>query len=87
MFNEMNEQDKIEYRGKTVTKREKECINGLIDGLTAKEIAKILNISHRTVEKYIENIKFKLECKNLKQLIAVAIYSLQRCQSDGQIIE
>lgn len=39
--------------------REVECIFHFSQGKTAKEIAKILNISHRTVEDYIKNVKLK----------------------------
>lgn len=39
--------------------REVECVFHFSQGKTAKEIAKILNISHRTVEDYIKNVKLK----------------------------
>ncbi|MDI9637886.1 LuxR C-terminal-related transcriptional regulator [Geitlerinema splendidum] len=39
--------------------REVECVFHFSQGKTSKEIAKILNISHRTVENYIKNVKLK----------------------------
>lgn len=44
--------------------REHQCILHMENGLTAKEIAKTLSISPRTVEHYIDNIKDKLGVKN-----------------------
>lgn len=52
------------------SKREKECIQFLLMGMTAKEIAKKLQLSHRTVESYLENIKYKTECPSKSQLIS-----------------
>jgi len=55
------------------TSREMECLFFLIRGKTSKEIAKILKISPRTVETYLENIKLKMKCSNKLQVIANAI--------------
>jgi DNA-binding CsgD family transcriptional regulator len=77
--------EKTIWQGKIVTKREIECAHRLIDGLTAKETARLMNISHRTVEKYIENLKYKLQCRNLKQLITVAITNIHLCQMNRQL--
>lgn len=46
------------------TQREFQCINYLVRGKTAGEIAIILNISKRTVETHIQNIKRKMNCFN-----------------------
>jgi len=53
-----------------ITLREKECTFYLKQGLTCKEIARQMHISHRTVEKHIASLKSKLNCKNQKRLIA-----------------
>lgn len=45
------------------TKREKEILKHLKLGKTAQEIADILFLSRRTIEKYFENIKLKLQCE------------------------
>ncbi len=52
----------------SLTKRELECICWLTKGKTTPEIAIILNISSRTVEKYITSLKHKLDCYTLFQL-------------------
>jgi DNA-binding CsgD family transcriptional regulator len=57
--------------------RQMDCIVGILDGKTAKDISLDLNLSVRTVENYLNNIKFKLGCskkndliKKLKELIS-----------------
>ena len=47
-----------------LTEREYECVNYLIRGKTAEEIAIILNISKRTAEAHVQNIKRKMNCYN-----------------------
>lgn len=54
---------------KSLTLREKECAYCLIKGATAKEIAKLLNISVRTVDSHIEHMKSKLLCCSKSQLV------------------
>ena len=51
-----------------LTKKELACIHLLRKGFTAKEIAKHLSISPRTIEEHIAHIKQKLNCANLMQL-------------------
>ncbi len=54
----------------SLTKRETEIAYLLAHGQsTAKEIAKTINISTRTVECYIEHLKNKLKCYNKVELI------------------
>lgn len=47
-----------------LTDREFECVKYLARGKTAEEICIILNISKRTVETHIKNIKRKMNCYN-----------------------
>jgi len=49
---------------------EKQCFKFLLSGKTSSEIAKLLCISKRTVEKHNENIRNKLKCKNKYELIS-----------------
>ena len=56
-----------------LTLREKECLFYLRRGMTAKEIARPLGLSHRTVEHYIDKIKNKLGCRTRSELICAAI--------------
>lgn len=81
----MNFTSKLVWNGCVVSKREFECANRLVDGLSAKEIAKLMNISHRTVEKYIENLKYKLNCRNQKKLILIILKHLQVSQNENEI--
>lgn len=53
-----------------LTKREAQCIAHLASGKTAKQIAKILTLSPRTVEFYLDKAKHKLKCHNQAELIA-----------------
>lgn len=47
----------------SLSSREKECVRLLLRGKSAKETAGILNLSFRTVEHYLENVKGKLRCQ------------------------
>lgn len=57
----------------TLSKRESVCLFYLVRGKSAQDIANILHISKRTVEKHIENIKDKLNCKKKSEVIEKAI--------------
>ena len=52
-----------------LTKREFECARYIIQGMNSKEIANQLNISARTIEKYIEAIKTKLNCRYRSEIV------------------
>lgn len=56
-----------------LTQREEECLFYIVRGKSAKMIGKILNISPRTVEGYIESLKHKLNCTNKTDLVDAAI--------------
>lgn len=47
---------------KQLTERELDCVFYLMRGNTRKQIAQLLNISHRTVESHLEQIRIKLKC-------------------------
>jgi DNA-binding CsgD family transcriptional regulator len=57
------------------SKREKECIFYLLRGKTTKQTSEILNLSKRTVDYYIENIKNKTGCRSKSELLVTAIKS------------
>lgn len=61
------------FNNQYLTPREFIVFKNLILGNTAKEIAKKINCSYRTVEDYIVNIKFKLNCSKKNHLIYYAI--------------
>ena len=54
---------------KILTKREKEIFDLLIDNKTTDDIAKILNISSKTVRYHISNVILKLDVKSRSQAI------------------
>lgn len=56
--------------------REIECIKLTVRGKTAKEIANLLNISYRTVESYLENIKSKLKINSKRELIDLVMQAI-----------
>ncbi len=56
-----------------LTDRENECLYYLVRGKTATQIASIMLISNRTVEKHISNIKLKLHCHTKSDLIEKAM--------------
>lgn len=53
----------------SLTKREKECAKYICKGYTLKEIAALLNLSSRTVETHINNIKIKFNMRKKSDLI------------------
>lgn len=55
-----------------LTPREKECIMHILKGKSAKESAQVLDLSHRTVEHYLENVKNKFGCQFKNELFSSA---------------
>jgi len=56
----------------TLSLQEKKCLQGICLGRSAKETAAALNLSHRTVESYLETIKLKLSCDSKLELFSLA---------------
>ncbi|MBC7867467.1 MAG: response regulator transcription factor [Gloeobacteraceae cyanobacterium ES-bin-316] len=56
-----------------ITRREKEVLGLIADGLTNTEIAKNLFISVATVDTHRKNLLAKFECKNIASLIRLAV--------------
>jgi DNA-binding CsgD family transcriptional regulator len=52
-----------------LSKQQLSCAKLILSGMTLRKIAEQLNLSPRTVEKYIEIIKTKLHCRNKTELI------------------
>lgn len=57
------------------TKREAECAFWIIQNKTIEQTAHHMNLSPRTVEFYVKNMKLKLKCENKKRLIEVILAS------------
>ena len=58
--------------------RESECLFYLVRGLSVKSIARKMEISHRTVEKFVSHLKQKLCCANKSDLV-------ERIYKDGAV--
>ncbi|MCK4609075.1 MAG: helix-turn-helix transcriptional regulator [Gammaproteobacteria bacterium] len=57
------------------TPKEYVCAQYLKQGLTAKEIALLMSVSYRTVEKHTDNLKTKLHCGS-KMLLLLVLHKL-----------
>lgn len=55
----------------TLTKRESECLKLLGTGKSAKEVAAILDLSSRTVECYVNQVKEKTGCYSKSKLLKI----------------
>lgn len=60
-------------RKQYLTKRESECLSYVLQAMSAKDIAKEMNIAKKTAEQYIEVLKEKLGCRRKLELIVKAI--------------
>lgn len=63
------QQLKLNVGSVVLTPREQECLDYTVRGFTAKEIAKKLLISPRTVEEYLNQLKLKLAVTTKQQMI------------------
>lgn len=61
--------------GAVITRREAECLLHLSKGRTVKDIARELDISHRTVESYIINVKRKTDIVRKSELAHIFLNS------------
>lgn len=50
--------------------RERQIVDAMCDGLTSKQIARKLDLSHRTIETYKARLMVKVGAKNANQLLA-----------------
>lgn len=58
---------------KSLSPRESEIINLLVDGLSSKHIAQMLNISHKTVEIHRTHIRQKLGTESIAQIVNMVL--------------
>lgn len=59
-------QDDVPLR---LCRRDVQCLVYLLMGKSPKQIGRILNISHRTVESYIQQLRERVKCHNRSALI------------------
>lgn len=67
-----SQQDGTHANGISITKREKEILTLIVEGLTSKEIAGQLYISPRTVDTHRTNLMKKLDLNNTADLVRFA---------------
>lgn len=59
-----------------LSRREKQCLYLTVKGYTAKRIARSLEISHRTVEEYLTNIRSKFGVSTKLELVEIVLDQL-----------
>lgn len=71
-----------------LTRREAEVLSLVAYGYSAKEIASLIQIAPRTVERHTENLRLKLRARNRAHLITLAILGCYlEIDSSNQAIE
>jgi two-component system, LuxR family, response regulator FixJ len=68
-----SERAEIAGRLSTLSKRERDVLDGLVAGLANKQIAFDLGISPRTIEIYRANVMTKMQATSLSELVRMAI--------------
>jgi DNA-binding CsgD family transcriptional regulator len=63
----------VEGREVRLSSREYECYKGLLAGKTAKECAAELQVSIKTIEGYLANLRHKLGCSSRSELFSKAL--------------
>ena len=63
-----------------LTPQRGKCLLYLTQGKSAKEIAKLMHLSTKTVEHYIAKLRYELGCRTSKELISVYGEQLQKYQ-------
>jgi len=61
------------YKNIALSERETQCLYYLLTGKSAASTAKLLGLSPKTVEYYIENVKLKMACNTREELIKKSI--------------
>ena len=67
-----------------LSKREQECMDFLVRGFSAKHIAKQLEVSPKTIEFHIANIKHKFGVHNKMELINKVFIDLSKAALPSQ---
>jgi LuxR family transcriptional regulator of spore coat protein len=59
--------------GPNLTARELEILEYIAQGLSTKEVAQVIDIAARTIDRHIENIRLKLRAKNRTHMVTCAV--------------
>lgn len=54
-----------------ITLKQALCLQGLCEGKSSKELAKMLQLSPRTIEKHVENLKFILDVQHKNEMMMI----------------
>ncbi|HVV67427.1 MAG TPA: ester cyclase [Gammaproteobacteria bacterium] len=78
--------EQLQCSGIHLTIQQLRCLSLWFSGRTSREIAIILNISHRTAEAHLGIVKDKLECKRKKEIFEVLerhglLHIMQECSN------
>ncbi|UOA09941.1 response regulator transcription factor [Methylobacter sp. S3L5C] len=74
--NQLDEYNKIKKRLAYLTLREEEVLSLIVKGLSNKEVAKMLEISNRTVEAHRARIMEKMQAECLADLVMMTTHSI-----------
>src|SRR5699024_5096002 len=66
---EYNRRSTVQARLDLLSPRERQVLDGVFDGLSNKEIARNLRISHKTVELHRSNMMAKMHAESLAELV------------------
>jgi DNA-binding CsgD family transcriptional regulator len=66
-------QQKSLTNGPVLTLREHEILEFIAQGLSTKEVAQLIDIAPRTVDRHVENVRLKLRAKNRTHMVACAV--------------
>lgn len=74
-----------EYPDVYITKREAETMFWVVQDYTNAYVAEKMDLSTRTIEFYVKNLRMKLQCKTKKELIEKILQTnlLQQLEKDG----
>jgi DNA-binding CsgD family transcriptional regulator len=68
-----SEAHSAERKKSVLSPREVEVLEFIVQGYSAKETAEMLSLSHRTIERHIDNARNKLGARNRPHLVSEAI--------------
>ena len=72
-FIEQADRQKQQAKLQSLSPRENQIINLLVDGLSSKQIAQMLTISHKTVEIHRTHIHQKLGTESIAQMVNMVL--------------
>jgi LuxR family transcriptional regulator of spore coat protein len=56
----------------SLSRREQQVLEFIADGWSAKQVARLIQLAPRTVERHIENIRLKMDARNSPHMVKKA---------------